>query len=1180
MNIKRLEIKGFKSFPDKTILEFKPGICAIVGPNGCGKSNIFEAIRWVMGEQRVRNLRSKKMEEVIFNGCDTRKPVGMAEVRLILSNTGSMVPPSMADYDEIMITRRLLRDGEGQYEINNIPCRLSDVTDFFLDTGVGKNSYAIIERGRVDMVVNSRPEDRRVLIEEAAGINRYKVRREAAIKKLERTRQNLLRISDVVGEVKRQNALLKKQAQRAERYRKLTESLRELDIGIHAYRCSHLRTQHDRLKADLEKSQGELTEKEGRCSSLQAQLEQERLGALQTEKALKDILEIRHQVDLDLASVRNCIDKHKVAIAQLEEFKQRSAKDLESLERKKQQALSLHLQLEENKAAVHIDMETARGQLEALLEGLRSLEQALAHEKETEEKLKEDIFRTLQEAARERNRRENLKKRSSEILGELGRIEQEKDRVELSLETERARSRELAQQEDDIIRRRDEEARNKEKLQSDKQEALQSINFLREELAHKEKDLAATRARQESLEEMLANYAGYDEGVRFLMQEGGLRQEVELLGPVGELLEVPAEFQKALAAALGDRLGHLVVSSPRAGVEAARRLEEAKAGRSTFIPLSPRSEDPVGPTGVPDELVRLKDLVTFAEGMDGLGDFLLGRSYVVDDLSRAFEIWEANGINVDLVTTSGQVLTRHGEITGGSGENLGEEVFQKRREVAGLKETAQVLQQQVLEGRSSLTELEGRLERIAAQIDQSEKSFNDMIVRETAVKKDRQAVQAAMEAATRNREVLDLEKERLETELGTVGTQSEQLEQEIGRLEGVRQDLERAREKARETAEKLAHSLQERSDKTGELRVRLAQLEERDLALAKECRSAEATLADLERQLESLIAQTRRRGEEHRENQEALVSAQTREKELMEQHATQAAQIEALRAASVASSSALKGLEETLAVEEKACQDLTQTVHALEMERVRVEQSLDGIVEKIVERYQVDPRTVAAPEVPPEENEIAELRQKLESLGEVNLAAISESRHIEERLSFLLEQEAYLNKAVDSLYLTINKINKASRERFREAFDSINAKFQEIFPILFRGGEARLELTDEEDLLETGVDIMARPPGKRVRNMDLLSGGEKALTAVGLIFSIFLTRPSPFCLLDEVDAPLDDSNIARFNEMLRELSAQTQFLVVTHNKRSMEAADTLYGVTMEEVGCSAVVSVEFMEDVA
>jgi len=1176
MNIKRLEIKGFKSFPDKTTLEFKPGICAIVGPNGCGKSNIFEAIRWVMGEQKLRNLRSKKMEEVIFNGSDTRKPVGMAEVRLILSNTGSMVPPSMADYDEIMITRRLLRDGEGQYEINNIPCRLSDVTDFFLDTGVGKNSYAIIEQGRVDMVVNSRPEDRRVLIEEAAGINRYKVRREAAIKKLERTRQNLLRISDVIGEVRRQNASLKKQAQRAERYRKLNDRVRELDIGLHAYRCSHLREQHERLNADLQKNRSELLEKEAHCSSLQAELEKERLRALQTEKALKDILEVRHQVDLDLASVRNRIERHKAAIAQGEEFHRRSGAERESLEQKRQQAVGLHQQLMENKSEIHTEMESARNELEGLLQGLRSAEQALTHEKETEDKLKEDIFRTLQEVAQERNRRENLKKRSAEILMELGRMEQETSQLELSLDNERTRRRGLVQQEDEIGRGRNEESQRRDALHKERVETRQTVGSLREELALKEKDLAATRARQESLEEMLSNYSTYDEGVRFLMQEGKLRHEAGLLGPVGELLEVPAEYQKALAAALGDRLGYLVVSSPRAGVEGARRLQEARAGRSTFIPLSPRSEDSADLSGVPEGLTRLKDLVTFSEGMEGLGEFLLGRCYVVEDLHRALDIWESNGINVDLVTAGGEVVNRHGEITGGSGENLGEEVFHKKSEIGHLKEAAEVLERRIRELHTSLEEHEGKLERIAAQIDQSETTLNEFTVRETALKKDLQALQAAMEAAERSRDVLGLEKERLDRERGTIGNQMQQSEQEIARLESVQQELEREREQAHDNSQRLSLSLQEKSEKTGELRVRLAQLEERDLSVGKECRSAETMLTDLERQLQALIDEHRRRTEEHDRNQHELIVAQALEKELMERHATQAAQIEALKSDSVAVSSALKALEEEAASEEKAHREVTQTVHGLEMEAVRVEQSIDALVEKIVERYQVDPRTVSPPDTSPEESEIGDLRHKLESLGEVNLAAIAESRYVEERLNFLLEQEADLNKAVESLYLTINKINKTTRERFREAFDSINAKFQEIFPTLFRGGEARLELTDEEDLLETGVDIMARPPGKRVRNMDLLSGGEKALTAVGLIFSIFLTRPSPFCLLDEVDAPLDDSNIARFNEMLSELSAQTQFLVITHNKRSMEAGDTLYGVTMEEAGCSAVVSVEFV----
>jgi len=1176
MRIKRLEIKGFKSFPDKTVLGFKKGISSIVGPNGCGKSNVFEAIRWVMGEQRVRVLRSKRMEDVIFNGSDSRKPVGMAEVRLVLSNTDKKFPNAMDDYDEIMIARRLFRDGESQYEINNIPCRLSDVTDFFLDTGVGKNSYAIIEQGRVDMVVASKPEDRRVLIEEAAGINRYKARREAAIKKLEQTRQNLLRISDVIGEVKRQTASLKRQASRAERYRKLSEQLKTLDLQFHAFRCSHLTEQLARVRDDLEKSRTSLIDYETRFSSVQADLEQQRVRALETERALSELLAAHHKIELELASTRSGIERDRAAISRLSGLNERAAVDKTALQEKRDQGRSQLETLEKEKTAGRAALDAAKIELESAVESVRATDQILAQKKELYDRLRDDIFQTLQETAQERNGREDLKRRRSEIQMELEKIGQESSELALSLGKERSRSKELADKIREITDQQENEERKKEALGNDRKDTQGRIALLRDRAATSEKRLASDRARMESLEEMQKSYSAYEEGVRFLMQDMEFSAKEALLGPLAEMIEVPPEHQKALTAALGDRVGHLVVSSTREGVEAAGRLQEAGAGRTTFIPLSPRSETDPEPGDVPEGLTSLKDLVRFRNGFEGLGDFLLSRCFVVEDIREAVEIWEKNGVSVDLVTSNGEVINRHGEITGGSQDQVRDEVFEKKREISELRQSTVLLEQEISEIRSTLEQEESRLDELSAKIDCSDSLINELNVTRTGLRKDQESLATQMEGSRRRLDVLRLERERLEKELDGLAGQVRTAEEKIGRLEEKQSRMERERSDTGLKVEQLTAEAREKSGQSGRIRVRLAQLEERGVSLAKECGAAQEALEQTERQLASLIEEMERSAAEEKRLAEEIRKGEEAEKDLMNRHAFQTGEIESLRGDSGRVGAVVKELEMESAASEKSIRELRDAVHGTEMETVRIEQTLEGLVEKIVERYQLDPRAISCPETQPDENEINEIKSKLDSMGDVNLAAIAESRHIEERLAFLLEQEDDLKKAVDSLYATINKINKTTRERFQDAFSSINEKFQEIFPFLFRGGEARLELTDEEDLLETGVDIMARPPGKRIRNMDLLSGGEKALTAVALIFAIFLTRPSPFCLLDEVDAPLDDSNIVRFNEMLAKLSSLTQFLVITHNKKSMETADTLYGVTMEEPGASTVVAVEFM----
>ncbi|MFZ5867919.1 MAG: AAA family ATPase, partial [Thermodesulfobacteriota bacterium] len=477
--------------------------------------------------------------------------------------------------------------------------------------------------------------------------------------------------------------------------------------------------------------------------------------------------------------------------------------------------------------------------------------------------------------------------------------------------------------------------------------------------------------------------------------------------------------------------------------------------------------------------------------------------------------------------------------------------------------------------RAAITQDEKKLDSLVHDLDVTYKLIQDLTVQQAGIRKDREVLDAEIQSSQRRLGVINLEEERLTKELEELSVQTQTCEEKLRVLEARREELEQKGRDAAQAVQQLAETTTKVSGASSEIRVRLAQMDERARSMERELKTSRESFAGLQSRWSALVEEMKRNSDEELSLGETIGQNQDRERELMERHANQAGKIETLKHDSEGSARAVQSLQVQVQQEEKSIRDLGETVHAGETESVRVEQSLEGIVEKILDRYRIDPRTVTPPESVPDQNEIHELKGKLETFGEVNLAAIAESRQIEERLEFLQEQEADLKQAVESLFETIHKINKTTRERFREAFEQVNEKFQEIFPFLFRGGEARLELTDEQDLLETGVEILARPPGKKIRNMDLLSGGEKALTAVALIFAIFLTRPSPFCLLDEVDASLDEANIIRFNEMLRRLSDKTQFLVITHNKRTMEAADTLYGVTMEDPGSSGVVSVEF-----
>ncbi|MEW6348636.1 MAG: chromosome segregation protein SMC [Thermodesulfobacteriota bacterium] len=1177
MKIKKLEIKGFKSFPDRTTLEFKPGITAVVGPNGCGKSNILEAIRWTMGEQRARVLRGKKMEEVIFNGSETRKAVGMAETRMVLSNTDGMGPPSMADYDEIMIARRLFRDGESQYEINNIPCRLADVVDFFLDTGVGKNSYAIIEQGRVEMVVSSKPEDRRVLIEEAAGISRYKARREEAVKKLEQTRQNLLRISDVIDEVKRQNLSLKRQAAKAQRYRELSNKLREMDLGLHASLCAEYRAQADALKAGIDQKKSALMELASRAGSDQARLEEEHLRSLQMERALRELLESHHKTELDLASVRSRAERARATIAQLEQSVSSARDQRTRIEEQWELARQRLAELEGSQAQVKASLDKAREELHAGESSSAAAREALQRETTRFDRLKERLFANLQDSARKKNLHESLTRRDTEL-----RVTQEKAAAES--EEADARLQQIRRDLEDIgtaLSQADQECRTlgatQESLAKKHKHAGYQVGSIREELADEEKELAAKTARLKSLEEMRQEYRGYDEAVRFFMQGREYDPSEAIHGPLAEVIEVPQKYQKALTAALGTRLGHLVVSSVGDGIEAVRTLTEAHAGRSTCIPAAPRWNRGQAPPIPDEELVCLLDVVNVRDGYEALAGFLLGDWYLVQDLDHAGELWETHSLTCHLVTLQGEVVTGAGEVTGGSLDTSQSSLFDKRREMHALLAEISSGEQHVRALRASLSEELSARDTLERELAETNRALNDTKIKSERLRKDQEQMQARIASLESRLRVLSLEDDRLAKERERLTLELQQTLEAISQLQRVHEELEAEREECSSIVGELTASTQEESERGGELRVQVAQLEERGRSLEREVRDAARAASDGEKNLASLESTLSRDSAEKESLSKDLDESLAAEQALMQEHRTQAATIAGLRSTASELALWMKSFEEELAANARTTAELKEQLHGLEMEHVRIRQTEQGLVEKIRERYRVDPREITAPETRPDEHEIAEIRHRLESMGEVNLAAIAESRYVEERLSFLLEQEEDLRKAVDSLFATINKINQTTRERFRAAFDSINERFEEIFPFLFRGGEARLELTDEENLLETGVEIVARPFGKKFQSMHLLSGGEKALTAVALIFSIFLTRPSPFCLLDEVDAPLDDSNLARFNDMLRKVAPETQFIVVTHNKRSMAEADRLYGVTMEEPGVSSVVSVEFKD---
>ncbi len=1171
MKIKQVKIKGFKSFPDSTVIELRPGVTAIVGPNGCGKSNILEAIRWVMGEQRVKSFRSKKMEDVIFNGSENRKPVGMAEVRLILSNNEGRGPASMADYNEIMVTRRLFRDGESNYELNNVSCRLSDIIDFFLDTGVGKNSYSIIEQGRVDMIVASKPEDRRVLIEEAAGISRYKVRRESTLKKLEQTEHNLTRINDIILEVKSQSISIKRQAGKAEKYMKLRESLRDLELGLHAYKCKQIGNQLTGAESVFHRQSELLRDNEVKAAGLSAEVEKNRLLHLKKEAAVKNLLEKRRQSDIDLSKIRANIDRIETKLLDLrEKYNHNELERQRALDQQKE--LSKHLNnLNDSRSALDNDLRNTSTALANLTSNSESADANLRKDRESVDACREEVFELLGQISELKNAGETFHRDLLQITASIARIDAEWGSTNALLE-DSDRNREL------LIASIEQVSKALSDLDDGKIEGVERIRKLkstisghRNKLAEFEKKIAAKNARLESLKEIKSDYRQYENSVRRIM---GHRHDIGpgfIIEPLAEIFDTAPERQRALAGVLRNRMQTLVCSSTADLLESPLHSDSFDGG--LFLPMTPRRTETQSLSSIPGT-VSMLDVVTYKPEFKDLAQHLFSNMYLVENIDLAFQFWNSF-LHADFVTHDGSLLLSSGEVVlsgKGAGGSL---IFEHRNEIATLSHEISLAERGADDLRISLKTLNEDLIEAETAFDDLQAILNEAHLNKAKLTQERERLAASALDAERKLDVLEKEREGAFREKVKVEAKIKFTADRIPKVEQIHKRKSETLQELISAGRRIDEEQKQRAKQIEEARVSHVKLVERNRFMSKESEAIRKNLENSRTQLKRLAAESA--------DAEALSITLTAEKEtcvhqegeILRILAGWENSIETITTESQDLVRITEGYEKQLEKLNTSIRSDREFLHQSELKRFELRQQINSSVETMMERYHIDPSRVTAPDTVPSSEEIIETRAKIDILGEVNPAAINESRQIEERLTFLKEQESDLKNAVESLYSTINAINKTTRERFKAAFDSINEKFQEIFPYLFRGGEAKLELTDENNILETGIEILVRPPGKRVRNMDLLSGGEKALTAVALIFSIFLIKPAPFCLLDEVDAPLDDANIDRFNSMLRDLSPQTQFLVVTHNKRSMEEADCLYGVTMEEPGVSRTVSVEF-----
>lgn len=1173
MKIRRIEIIGFKSFVDKVSLDFPPGITAIVGPNGCGKSNIVDAIRWVMGEQSARNLRGKQMEDVIFGGSESRKPLGMAEVSLVFSTDDGRVPAKYLSYSEIQVTRRLFRDGESEYLLNKTPCRLLDIAELFMDTGVGAKAYSIIEQGKIGMILLSKPEDRRFLIEEAAGVTKFKTRKQVALKKIEVTRQNLVRIGDIIAEIRRQLNSLQRQAKKAEKFREYREELKEIELLFAARKFQELGKEKEETETALLLLRERAGELSTRLQEAELRAEEKRISLVEREKGLSAAQEEIFRVRGESRAMENRLEFQRRELTNLERQKVRCGEEQAGLKSRLEDAEAELKAMGENRGLFIVELGEEEGRLAREEERLGEMVRDEAESARSLEKLRHDLFALLSESAQFSNQYAGALKRLDSINERFERNLREKVQLQEQLADTAGRAEKL---ELDI--------RALDALREETAAALSAagkrVMELKNRLTEQEKklqggrdDLSAKSSRLHSLRELEAQFAGYGRGIRNLLLAD--RFQGRFQGMVADALETEEAYEAAVEAALGERLQYLLSSGNDDVMEAIGFLKESSGGRCSFITRNISAP----PTPAPSGTVSLLEKVTISADYNHFVQPLLAGVYLAEDLHSACRM-AGEYPELAFVTPQGEMVHSAGVIHGGSTDGGSDGVIHKKREIRELSRETVILEEAVngmsaersalladiAEAEESLAELRDRLHRAELNFANAGKDLQR--IRSDHQRLDERLALNMLEddQFREEKEILDREMSDSALKRGAAEERKSILETEIAArqdsLSIKRLELGEMREKVTAAKVRVA-ALQEKRESAQRAETRGKELiHELNGRIA---RSMEE-LARLDGEISGINAETGK-------NEDSL-------KDIMLQLTRAEGAFSGIRESYESEVEALQKEEESLRSVRAACDDAGKRSSEQGIRLSELTMKMEHLGNSVFDRFRVEMVDIMAryADVGYDEGEKqrrqAELQRVIDEMGEVNLMAIDEFRQLEERFNFLSAQRDDLEESLHSLQQAIQRINRTTRKRFLETFQMVNCKFKEIFPRLFCGGSAELRLTDENDLLETGIDIVVQPPGKKLQNVTLLSGGEKALTAVALIFSIFLIKPSPFCLLDEVDAPLDDANIGRFNEMVREMSAVSQFIIITHNKTTMGVADTLFGVTMEEPGVSKMVSVK------
>lgn len=1175
MYLSKLEIIGFKSFAQKVNLAFDSGISSIVGPNGCGKTNIVDAIRWVLGEQRYSALRSEKMEDVIFNGTKFRKPLGMAEVSLVIENTKGILP---SEYSQVTIGRRVYRSGESEYTLNRTLCRLKDILDLFMDTGMGADAYSVIELKMVETILSDKTDERRRLFEEAAGVTKYKHRRKAAYRKLESVQADLVRVNDIVSEVQKAVNSLERQARKAEQFNEVKSRLKNLEVDLMEREYAQLEARRGSLEGKLAVLSQDKSRIDVDLSREETMLDDLRNGMSDVERRLA---EAQRDVSLQVEKLNRLEQKKLVAaerIKALDDNTVRYEAEKEALRVQKSDLEALSVTLLQRISELQAQAEQSEQELELKQAELKEVEGRLDAKRAELQSLNDLTITLVNSIAEAQSGQDRMKGRVENLQGRAGHAGEESAAYEHEIERLAGEIAALST-DDKQLRRSFTEAEMKYyEAETAKKELKRNIDELGARDLELRSEIDRKGAKIDFLKGLIESREGLPEGVRFLSSAEAWKPQRKLT--VVDAVHAEERFRAAIETALGDHAGLIIVNSPADAATGIALLKKEQRGKVTFVCMDriPVLSSRVRLPNIPGIIGWAADIARYDTSHASLFRYLLHDVLVVDTYENAQQVAAALA-GVRCVTLEGEIVTGAGIVKAGS----------KRQDEGGIIGK----QEQIQELQAEVAELTGQREDLR----RSQEGFvreHDGIVLKTYAEVVK-GIEKEMNAAEMRIAQLEFEKKRagdiIAKNVEEISTLMGEAEKLLAEIDAGRPALDRLKEEKSSGERRVGAVMAElealdrewnnRSTVVNELGIAIVRVRGEHKNAQNDLKRAETSLGDVEETL-------RRRDQDIRAAQEEIA----RTKIAMESHEDELGALQndlaslELRKTEVETESAdirneIHRLDLKIREERRHHDDSLKALHDIELKLADVKAKADHLVARALEEYETQ---LTLKQYPEDEfvdfaalrDEIQAMREKVKSLGNINFAAFEEYTTEKERFEFLSSQRKDLLEAERTLLATIEEINTTAQRKFLETFGLIRTNFIETFKSLFDpGDECDLKLEDGVDPLEAGIEIIAKPRGKRPTSIDLLSGGEKTLTAIALLFAIYLVKPSPFCILDEVDAPLDDANIDRFTRILRKFSDNTQFIVVTHNKRTMEAANALYGVTMEEEGVSKLVTVRF-----